>query len=48
VAELDFESEEAFGAGMQSPEGAAAAGDVPDCATGGASTSHLDVDDVTS
>ena len=47
VAELDFESEEAFGAGMKSPEGAAAAGDVPNFATGGASMSHFDVEDVT-
>jgi uncharacterized protein (TIGR02118 family) len=47
VAVLDFASAEAFAAGMQSPEGAAAAGDVPTFATGGASMSHYDVDDLT-
>ncbi len=44
VASLDFESAEAFAAGMQSPEGAAAAGDVPNFATGGATMSHYDVE----
>jgi uncharacterized protein (TIGR02118 family) len=48
VAELDFESEQDFGAGLQSAEGQAAAGDVPNFATGGASMSHFEVDDVTS
>lgn len=48
VAVLDFESAEAFGAGMQSPEGTAAAGDVPNFASGGVSMSHYDVRDVTS
>jgi uncharacterized protein (TIGR02118 family) len=48
VAELDFESEEAFGAGLQSAEGQATAGDVPTFATGGVSMSHFDVEDVTS
>ena len=47
VAELDFESEEAFGAGMGSEEGQAAANDVPTFATGGAAMSHFDVEDVT-
>ncbi|RBY88295.1 EthD family reductase [Blastococcus sp. TF02A-26] len=47
VATLDFESAEAFAAGMQSPEGAAAAGDVGNFATGGATLSHYDVEDVT-
>jgi uncharacterized protein (TIGR02118 family) len=47
VAELDFASEEAFGAGMSSPDGQAAAGDVPNFATGGATMSHFDVEDVT-
>ena len=46
VAFLDFASAEAFAAGMQSPEGAAAAGDVPNFATGGATLSHYEVDDV--
>jgi hypothetical protein len=44
---LDFASAEAFAAGMQSPEGAAAAGDVPNFATGGGSMSHYDVEDFT-
>jgi uncharacterized protein (TIGR02118 family) len=47
VAELDFESAEAFGAGMQSPQGAAAGADVATFATGGASMSSFDVEDVT-
>ncbi|MGY1746026.1 EthD family reductase [Blastococcus sp. SYSU D00695] len=46
VAALDFDSVEAFGAGMQSAEGAAAAGDVANFATGGATMSHFDVEDV--
>lgn len=48
VAALDFESAEAFGAAMQSPEGAATASDVPKFATGGVSMSHFPVQDVTS
>ena len=48
VAELDFESHEAFGAGLQSAEGQATAADVPTFATGGVSMSHFDVEDVTS
>ena len=45
VAELDFESAEAFGAGMGSPEGAAAGADVGTFATGGATMSSYDVED---
>lgn len=48
VAELDFESEATFGAGLQSVEGQATAADVANFATGGASMSHFDVEDVTS
>ena len=47
VATLDFESAESFTTGMQSPEGAAAAADVPNFATGGAALSHFDVEDLT-
>jgi uncharacterized protein (TIGR02118 family) len=47
VAELDFASEEAFGAGLNSPEGQAAANDVGTFASGGASMSHFEVEDVT-
>ena len=46
VAVLDFASAEDFAAGLQSPEGAAAAGDVANFATGGATMSHFDVEDV--
>ena len=35
LAELSFASQEALNAGLSSPEGAAAAGDVPNFATGG-------------
>jgi len=35
LAELSFPSAEALNAGLASPEGAAAAGDVPNFATGG-------------
>ena len=35
VAELSFPSQEALNAGLSSPEGAAAAADVPNFATGG-------------
>ncbi len=48
VAELDFESQEAFDARQHSAEGQAAAGDVPNFASGGVSMSHFDIDDVTS
>jgi uncharacterized protein (TIGR02118 family) len=47
VAMLDFRSAEEFGAGMQTPQGVAAAGDVPNFATGGASMTHYDVEDCT-
>ena len=46
-AVLDFASAEAFASGMGSPEGTAAAGDVPNFATGGASMSHYDIEDFT-
>jgi uncharacterized protein (TIGR02118 family) len=36
IANLYFDSQEAMGAAFQSPEGQAAAGDVPNFATGGA------------
>ena len=48
LAELDFESVEAFGAGMQTPEGQASGADVANFATGGVTMSHFDVEDVTS
>ncbi|MGY1772573.1 EthD family reductase [Blastococcus sp. SYSU D00813] len=47
VAALDFESAEAFAAGLESPQGSAAAGDLANFATGGATMSHFDVEDVT-
>ena len=47
VATLDFQSAESFTAGLQSPEGAAAAADVPNFASGGAALSHFDVEDLT-
>jgi uncharacterized protein (TIGR02118 family) len=47
VAELDFESAAAFGAGLQSEEGQATAANVANFATGGVSMSHFDVEDVT-
>ena len=46
VVTLDFESVEAFAAGLQSPEGAAAVADMPRFATGGAKLSHYDVEDI--
>ncbi|GHE14638.1 EthD family reductase [Klenkia taihuensis] len=46
VAELDFESEEAMGAGMSSEEGRAAGADVGTFATGGATMVHFDVHEV--
>jgi uncharacterized protein (TIGR02118 family) len=46
VAELDFESAEAFAAGMGSEAGQAAGADVGTFATGGASMASYDVDDV--
>ena len=46
VAELDFESAEAMGAGMASEAGRAAGADVATFATAGATLSSYDVDDV--
>jgi uncharacterized protein (TIGR02118 family) len=43
VAELDFDSEEAMGASMASPEGRAAGKDIANFATGGVSFVHFDV-----
>jgi len=46
VAELDFESAEAMAAGMGSPAGEAAGADVATFATGGATMTSFDVEDV--
>jgi uncharacterized protein (TIGR02118 family) len=46
VAELDFDSAQAMGAAFASPEGQAAAGDVPTFASGGAVMTHYDVETV--
>ena len=46
VAELDFESEEAMGQAFASNEGQAAAADVANFATGGATMTHYDVREV--
>ena len=46
VAELDFESAEAMGAGMATEAGRAAGADVATFATGGATLASYDVDDV--
>ena len=46
VAELDFESAEAMGAGMSSGAGRAAGADVGTFATGGATMASYDVQDV--
>jgi uncharacterized protein (TIGR02118 family) len=43
VAELDFESEESMNQTLVSPEGAAAAGDLGNFATGGVTFTHFDV-----
>jgi len=43
VAELDFESEEAMGASLASPEGRAAGKDVANFATGGVTFMTVDV-----
>ena len=43
VAELDFDSEEAMGAAMASPEGRAAGKDIANFATGGVTLVHFDV-----
>ena len=46
VAELDFDSEQAMGAAFGSEEGKAAAGDVANFATGGATMTHYELDEV--
>ena len=46
VAELDFESAEAMGAGMNTDAGRAAGADVATFATGGATMASYDVDDI--
>lgn len=46
IAELDFESADAMGAGMGSEAGRAAGADVATFATGGASMSSFDLDDL--
>ena len=46
VAELDFDSEQAMGAAFGSEEGKAAAGDVANFATGGATMTHFEVREV--
>jgi uncharacterized protein (TIGR02118 family) len=43
VAELDFDSEEAMGAALASPEGRAAGKDIANFATGGVTFAHFDV-----
>jgi uncharacterized protein (TIGR02118 family) len=43
VAELDFDSQEAMGAAMASPEGRAAGKDLANFATGGVTFTHFDV-----
>lgn len=47
ISTLDFESAEAFAAALQAPEGAAAAADLHNFATGGVTLSHYDVQDLT-
>ena len=47
VAELDFESAEAMGEAMSSAQAAAATGDVPTFASGGATMTAFEVQDVT-
>ncbi len=47
VAELDFESEEAMGESLGSPEGRAAGKDLGNFATGGVTLVHFDVHDAT-
>jgi uncharacterized protein (TIGR02118 family) len=46
VAELDFESEQEMGAAFNSAEGKAAADDVANFATGGATMTHYEVTEV--
>jgi uncharacterized protein (TIGR02118 family) len=43
VAELDFDSEQAMGKAMSSPEGRAAGKDIANFATGGVTFMHFDV-----
>jgi uncharacterized protein (TIGR02118 family) len=43
IAELDFESEQAMGDSLGSPEGKAAGGDLANFATGGVTLLHFDV-----
>jgi uncharacterized protein (TIGR02118 family) len=43
VAELDFDSEQAMGESMASPEGRAAGKDIANFATGGVTFAHFDV-----
>jgi uncharacterized protein (TIGR02118 family) len=45
ICELDFESAEALQAALQSPEGQATAGDVPNYATGGVTLVHYPLPD---
>lgn len=47
IFEADFESAEAMGGALMSPEGAAVAADVPNYATGGAHLVHYEVPDAT-
>lgn len=47
VAELDFESEQAMGESLASPEGKAAGGDLATFATGGVTFLHFDVHEAT-
>ena len=46
VAELDFESEEAMGRALGSPEGGTVGSDLANFATGGAVLTHFDVHDL--
>jgi uncharacterized protein (TIGR02118 family) len=46
VVTLDFESGEAFAAGLQSPEGAAAVADMQNFATAGVRMSHYDIEPI--
>ena len=47
VAELDFDSEEAMGEALGSPEGRAAGQDLANFATGGVTFAHFDVETAT-
>jgi uncharacterized protein (TIGR02118 family) len=46
VAELDFESDKEMGAAFNSVEGKAAADDIANFATGGATMTHYEVNEV--